>query len=91
MSRAELLQLPENTAGEVPFQDAFDLSVAESFVRASGHVFLGGFVELHADFDDDVQCHVQLPVSVAVEPVSGGVPRGGLQRCRPGEGRERGF
>ena len=40
MSRAELLQLPENTAGEVPFQDAFDLSVAESFVRASGHVFL---------------------------------------------------
>lgn len=34
----------------MPCQDAFNFSVAESFGRAPFHVFLGYFIELHADF-----------------------------------------
>jgi hypothetical protein len=75
----------------VPFQDAFDFPITQSFGCAPLHVFFGCFVESHAGFDDHVQSHVQLPVAVAVEPVPGGVPRGSLQGCHPGEGSERGF
>lgn len=83
VSRNDLLQLPENDPGKVPFQDALDFPITKSFGCAPRHVFFGCFVESHAGFDDHVQSHVQMTVSVAVEPVSGGVSRGGLQGATP--------
>lgn len=83
-SSAGVLQLPENASDQIPFQDSFDFPVAQSFAGAPLHVFLGSFIATHAVFGDDVQSHVQLAVSVAVEPVPDGVPRRSLQRCSSG-------
>lgn len=86
-----MLQLPEKVACQIAFENAFDFPVTQAFSSAPLHVLLGGFIESHARFDDDVQGHVELPVAMTVEPVPDGVSRGGLQGCRPGEGREGGF
>lgn len=51
VSSSKLLQLPENSPGEVPFQDALDFPVTQSFGGAPLHVFFGCFVESYAGFE----------------------------------------
>ena len=91
VSSKKLLQLPKDASGQIAFQDSLDFPVAQPLGRTSFHVFLGAFVELHSVFDDDIQRHVQLPIAVPVETVSGRVSRGCLQGRNSSQGSECGF
>ena len=57
-------------AGDVPFQDAHDLTGREPFTDAASDVFAGAFVAAHAREDDAPECVVRLAVPAGVESVT---------------------
>src|SRR5688500_17247135 len=59
-------------AGDVAGKAAFDLAVGLAFGGAAGDVVAGGWLVLDPALDHGVQCVVEVPVAVAIEPIPGG-------------------
>jgi hypothetical protein len=51
---------------------AFDLAAGLSLSGSMGDVIAGGGLVLDPDLDHGVQCHVEVPVAVTVQPVPDG-------------------
>jgi hypothetical protein len=78
-------------AGGVALEAAADFGVGFLLGASPGQVVLGFGVVKHPPVDDDMQGAVELAVAQPVEPVTGDLARGCLQRAGPGQGGEGGL
>ncbi len=79
--RSGVVEVAVEASGEVSLEAAADLAVCLALGAPSVGVGTGLGVMRHADHGDDVQGAVETPVAAAVEPVAGGVARGGGKRA----------
>lgn len=81
----EVFEESEALPGDDPFEAPLRFTHRFAFGDAPGEIVLGGGMDTRAGQHDGVESAVELSIAGSDEPMTGGQPGGGRDRCGAGE------